>query len=160
MRLLLLAGLWLALTNGDPAGWGFGVVAVLLVWVISVRLFPPGPYRLQPLQLPLFLGWFLGRSLLAGWDVSRRLLSPSLPVASGERSVGLALPEGSPQWLLANLMSLMPGTLSVAIREQTLLLHCLDTREDVDAAVAEAERRVGRLFGLTLAPNPVSKEEA
>lgn len=160
MRLLLLAGLWLALTNGDPAGWGFGMVAVMLVWLVSIRMFPTGQYRLQPLQVPVFLAWFVTRSLQAGWDVSRRLLTPSLPIATGERSVILALPQGSPQWLLANLMSLMPGSLSVELREQTLLLHCLDTREDVESAVAEAERRVARLFGLALPPNTTPKEEA
>lgn len=154
MRLVLLAGIWLVLTNGAADGWAFGVVAVTLVWLISVRLFPPGQYRLVPLQLPVFLAWFLSRSLMAGWDVSRRLLAPSLPVASGERSITLALPEGSPQWLLANLMSLMPGTLSVEVRGQRLRLHCLDTRDDVDAAVAEAERRVARLFGLPLNRTP------
>ncbi|MFW5825312.1 MAG: Na+/H+ antiporter subunit E [Marinobacter sp.] len=152
MRLVLLAALWLALTSGDPAGWGFGAVVVVLVWVLSARLFPPGEFRLQPLQLPLFLGWFLIRSLEAGWDVSRRLLAPSLPVASGERTVSLTLPEGSPRWLLANLLSLMPGTLSVEFRGAGLVLHCLDTRQDVTATVTEAEGRVARLFGLDGAP--------
>lgn len=148
MRLFLLAGLWLVLTNGSPGAWGFGLAVVVLVWLMSRRLFPPGEYHLQPLQLPLFLGWFLGRSLVAGWDVSRRLLAPTLVIAPGERTVPLTLPQGSPQWLLANLLSLMPGTLSVEIQGQALLLHCLDTRQDVHADVAAAERRVARLFGL------------
>jgi multicomponent Na+:H+ antiporter subunit E len=155
VRLLLLAGLWLVLTNGSPTAWGFGLAVVVLVWLISVRLFPPGEHRLQPLQLPLFLGWFLARSLVAGWDVSRRLLAPTLMIAPGERAVPLILPEGPPQWLLANLLSLMPGTLSVEIRGQALLLHCLDTRQDVHAEVVEAERRVARLFGLA----PALKED-
>lgn len=150
MKLLLLAGLWLVLTNGNAEAWGFGLAVVVLVWVISVRLFPPGEYRLQPLQLPGFLGWFLVRSLVAGWDVSRRLLAPTPEIAPGERQVPLALPEGSPRWLLANLLSLMPGTLSVEAQGQALLLHCLDIRQDVHADVAEAERRVARLFGLEL----------
>ena len=42
----------------------------------------------------------------------------------------------------------MPGTLSVEVQGQALLMHCLDTRQDVHAEVAEAERRVARLFGL------------
>lgn len=153
MRLLLLVGLWLVLTNGRPGAWGFGLAAVVLVWLMSRRLFPPGEYRLQPLQLPLFLGWFLARSLVAGWDVSRRLLAPALVIAPGERTVP-DIAARQPQWLLANLLSLMPGTLSVELQGQTMLLHCLDTRQDVRADVAAAERRVARLFGL----DPMAKE--
>lgn len=48
----------------------------------------------------------------------------------------------------------MPGTLSVELQGQTMLLHCLDTRQDVRADVAAAERRVARLFGL----DPMAKE--
>lgn len=149
MRLLLLATLWLALTNGDPAGWVYGLVVVPAVWLLTVRVFPPGNYRVQPLYLPGFLLWFLWRSLAAGWDVSRRLLAPHLAVAPGEREVTFSLPEGSPRWLAANLLSLMPGTLSVDVHGPTLRLHCLDTGQDVEAGVAETEHQVARLFGIT-----------
>ena len=149
MRLVLLAALWLALTNGDPAGWGYGLVVVPLVWMLSARVFPPGPWRVKPLYLPQFTGWFLVKSLSAGWDVSRRLLAPQLAVAPGEREVPFTLPEGSPRWLAANLLSLMPGTLSVEVHGENLLLHCLDTGQDPGAEVAETERQVARLFGIT-----------
>ncbi|MGM0570292.1 Na+/H+ antiporter subunit E [Marinobacter sp.] len=149
MRLGLLAVLWLALTNGDPSGWGYGLVVVPLVWILSSRVFPPGAYRVKPLYLPQFTVWFLVQSLSAGWDVSRRLMAPQLAVAPGEREVPFTLPEGSPRWLAANLLSLMPGTLSVEVHGETLLLHCLDTGQDTIAAVAETERQVARLFGIT-----------
>lgn len=150
MRLFLLAALWLALTNGDPAGWVYGLVVVPVVWLLTVSVFPPGEYRVQPLYLPGFVAWFLLRSLAAGWDVSRRLLAPQLAVDPGEREVTFSLPEGSPRWLAANLLSLMPGTLSVEVHGQALLLHCLDTGQDVAAGVAETEQQVARLFGITL----------
>lgn len=150
MKVLALAAIWLILSGGDRAGWLFGLAVVVLVALVPMRWFTSDDYRLQPLQLPLFLGWFLMRSLVAGWDVSRRLLTPSLPMASGENAVPVRLPPGSPQWFLANLVSLMPGTISVEVRSGELLLHCLDVRQDVAASVAEAERRVARLFGLAL----------
>lgn len=150
MRLALLAVLWLVLTNADPSGWGYGLVVVPLVWMLTVRVFPPGDYRVQPLYLPRFAAWFLVQSLVAGWDVSRRLLAPRLDVAPGEREVPFTLPEGSARWLAANMLSLMPGTLSVEVHGETLLLHCLDTAQDVDREVAETEQQVARLFGITL----------
>ncbi|GGC60690.1 Na+/H+ antiporter subunit E [Marinobacter halophilus] len=140
---------WWALTLGEVSGLGFGaVVAVLVAW-LSLRLFPPSGFRLRPLGLLLFFGYFLSRSVVAGLDVARRLLSPALPVHPGEIILTLRLPEGSPRWLLANTLSLMPGTLSALLEGDQLTLHCLDTRDPVERDVRETERQVGRVFGLT-----------
>ena len=152
----MLAGLWLVLTNGDPSGWGYGLVIVPLVWLISGKLFPPGEYQLRPWHLPRFAVWFLVRSLVAALDVSRRLLARVPAVAPGVREVALTLPAGSPRWVAANILSLMPGTLSVEIRNDTLLLHCLDTGQDVNREVAATEQQVGRLFGITPAGTEAS----
>ncbi len=139
---------WWALTLGEWSGLGFGaVVSVLVAW-LSLRLFPSSAFSLRPAGLILFLGYFLSRSVLAGVDVARRLLSPALPVHPGEISLQLNLPEGSPRWLLANTLSLMPGTLSVLLEGDRLTLHCLDTREPVERDVRATERRVARVFGL------------
>lgn len=151
LRGAALLAVWWALTLGEVSGLGFGVVVAVLVAWLSVRVFPPSGYRLRPLGLVLFLGYFLSRSVAAGVDVARRLLSPALPVHPGEITLTLRLPEGSPRWLLANTLSLMPGTLSALLEGDRLTLHCLDTREPVEVDVRETERQVARVFGLTLA---------
>jgi multicomponent Na+:H+ antiporter subunit E len=145
---LLLRGaalllVWWALTLGETSALGFGLGVTALVAWLSVRLFPPSGYRLQPLGLMLFLGYFLTRSVVAGLDVTRRLLSPALPVHPGEIILTLRL-------LLANTLSLMPGTLSALLEGDQLTLHCLDTREPVEQDVRETERQVARVFGLSL----------
>ncbi len=152
---LLLRGaallvVWWALTLGETSALGFGLGVTALVAWLSVRLFPPSGYHLRPLGLMLFLGYFLSRSVVAGLDVTRRLLSPALPVHPGEITLTLYLPEGSPRWLLANTLSLMPGTLSALLEGDQLTLHCLDTREPVEQDVRETERQVARVFGLSL----------
>lgn len=150
-RVLLLLLVWWALTVGDPSGTLAGMVVVALVTLISLRLFPPGVAWIHPLPLLLFVIFFMGRSVMAGIDVARRLLSPSLPVDPGYLTFYLNLPEGGPRWLLANTLSLMPGTLSVSLDGAHLLIHCLDTGEPVEADVRAMEQRVARIFGLTLA---------
>jgi len=97
-----------------------------------------------------FCGFFLVRSVVAGLDVARRLLSPALPIHPGEITMTCYLPEGSPRWLLANTLSLMPGTLSVLLEDNSLLLHCLDTNQSVERDVRDCERRIAAVFGLTI----------
>lgn len=149
-RMALFLLMWWALTEGDVSGIGFGLVIVTLVTVVSMRLFPPGTGRVRPVPLFLFALFFLSRSVTAGLDVARRLLSPALPVSPGYRTVYLDLPEGGSRWLLANAVSLMPGTLSVDLDGARLHLHCLDTREPVEDGVRNLEQKVARVFGLSL----------
>lgn len=148
-RIVLLLLVWGALTEGDSSGIGFGLVVTALATVISLRLFPPAKVRIRPFPFLLFMLFFIGRSVVAGIDVSRRLLSPSLPVNPGYLTFYLSLPEGGPRWLLANTLSLMPGTLSVSLDGERLDLHCLDTREPVEADVRLVEQKVARVFGLS-----------
>ncbi|XKH60036.1 Na+/H+ antiporter subunit E [Halomonas sediminis] len=149
-RSIALFAVWWVLTLGDASGLGVGVVVAVLVAGLSLRLFPPSGYRLRPLGLLLFSGYFLSRSVVAGLDVARRVLSPALPVNPGEISLILGLPKGSPRWLLANTLSLMPGTLSVLLEGNRLTLHCLDTTVPVEQDVRETEKQVARVFGLQL----------
>lgn len=142
--LLLLA--WWALTEGDPAALGFGLAAAPLVALLSLRFFPPAPLRPRPLAALMFSGYFLLRSVVAGVDVARRILSPHLPISPGYITYTTSLPVGSPRWLLANTLSLLPGTLSVTLRGSDLELHCLDTAIPVAEDVARTELRIARIF--------------
>lgn len=144
----LLLALWWVLTLGDPSGLGFGLVVTLVVSALSVRLFPPSVYHLRPWGLLRFIGYFLVRSVVAGMDVAGRLLKPGLPIKPGTTVLTLKLPEGGPRWLLANTLSLMPGTLSVLLEGERLTLHCLDTTAPVEADVRKAEQYIARVFGL------------
>lgn len=80
--------------------------------------------------------------------MARRLLSPRLPISPGYMSYKTSLPAGSPRWLLANTLSLLPGTLSVTLRGPEIELHCLDTTAEVHDAVARAEEHIARMFPL------------
>ena len=142
LRTLSLFIVWWALTEGDGSGAPFGAVVSLMVALVSVRLFPPGTYavrpgtyRLRALGTLLFTGHFLGNSVIAGVDVARRLVLPRLPVDPGTLKLTTTLPEGSPRWLLANALSLMPGTLSVNLSGDRLELHCLDQRMPIADSV-------------------------
>lgn len=148
LRWLLLSLVWWSLTDGDASGLVFGAAVGLLVAWISLVLFPPSLHVIRLRALPGFVLFFLSRSLLAAIDVSRRLLSPSLPVTPGYLRAELSLPEGVPRWLLANTLSLLPGTLSVTLQGDEIELHCLDLTQPVRQDFEYTEMRVAALFGL------------
>lgn len=149
-RFLLLLVLWWVLSEGNLEALGAGALAGALVASATVGLFPGREYRVRWHRVPGFFLFFLVRSVMAGVDVAGRLLRPSLPISPGEISVELRLPVGAPRALLANILSLLPGTLSVELRDQTLKLHCLERDADMDAHLRDVESRVAALFGLAL----------
>lgn len=149
-RFALLLLLWWILAEGYTASLPFGALAAALVATVSLRLFPATGYRLHWRAVPGFLLFFLTRSVVAGLDVAACVLRPSLPIAPGELTVPSRLPAGALRWLLADILSLLPGTLSVALRDEELVLHCLDREAAVTESVREVEDRVAALFGVTL----------
>lgn len=146
VRTALLLVVWWALTEGDPGAAGFGLGAAVLVALVSLRFFPPAAPHPRLAATLEFAGYFLLRSMVAGVDVARRLLSPRLPLRPGYLTYTTALAEGRPRWLLANALSLLPGTLSVTLRGDELELHCLDTSLPVHEDVARAEQWIARMF--------------
>jgi multicomponent Na+:H+ antiporter subunit E len=64
------------------------------------------------------------------------------------------LPPGWPSVVLADAVSLLPGTLAVRLdtRQACLELHVLDLGTDVATDVAALEQRVARLFGIEPPP--------
>lgn len=152
-RFLTVLGLWWVLVEGEAAALAAGSMVAVLAAGLSVRAFPRGRYRFRWRGVPAFALFFIRRSIIAGLDVARRLLMPSLPISPGMVAFDLKVPDGAPRWLVANTLSLLPGTLSVELHGDRLELHCLDTGADITGAVREAEIRVAVVFGVPPASN-------
>ena len=63
-----------------------------------------------------------------------------------EYSVGL--PDGAPRLFMANVVSLLPGTLSVELSGDCLKVHVLDATAPVFDELRRLESRVADLFVL------------
>ena len=143
-----LALAWWVMVEGRPGSWGVGLPTVLAAAVIAALVFPPPRRWPRPLALLRFAGFFAVQSLRGGWDVARRALSPAMPMAPGFAEVRTSLPEGAARVLLADVISLLPGTLSVDLRGDLIELHGLDVGPGLAAEVRDLERRVAALYGL------------
>jgi multicomponent Na+:H+ antiporter subunit E len=143
-----LAVAWWSASEGRSGSWGVGAPVVLLAaWVAAWVL--PWPRRwVSPLGLAGFLGWFVRSSVRGGLDVAWRALAPSMPLAPGFVELRTTLPEGAGRVLLADLMSLLPGTLTVEVTDDVLLLHGLEVGPAVEADFRELESRIARLLGV------------
>jgi multicomponent Na+:H+ antiporter subunit E len=149
--------IWLLLVGTlDPSE----VLAGLVVSAVTAAVSAPylgvlDGIRLRPslpLHLARFLGTFLVALVKANLDVARRVLSPALPIRPAFVEVETRLTSRFGKLLLANSITLTPGTLTVDVLEDRLLVHWIDVPPgvDLDAATrtvaADFERDLREVF--------------
>ncbi|RLD32923.1 MAG: Na+/H+ antiporter subunit D, partial [Bacteroidetes bacterium] len=64
----------------------------------------------------------------SNFDVARRVLTPSLPINPGIVKFKSKLPTEFSRMVLANSITLTPGTLSIDIIEDTFYIHWIDVK--------------------------------
>lgn len=143
-----LALLWGGLTGWDAASWVFGAPAVLAATALSFCLAPAPAWRLSVPGAIRFAGWFAVNSLRAALTVTGRALAWRIALTPGFRSYRTSLPPGAARICFANVITLLPGTLSVQIDGDLLEVHMLDTGGDLEAELGEVEARIRDLFAL------------
>lgn len=155
-RFLVLVLLWGLLTGFRVDALVFGLPAALAAAAL-VFLIPPAPsWRLSLRGAVVFALWFALQSVRGAVDVARRAFAPSLPLRPGFRSYNPSLPQGAPHILFLNTITLLPGTLAAEVVGESVIVHMLDTRADLDADLGDLEQRVAALFSLTLTPKAQS----
>lgn len=156
LRTLVLGGLWWILNEGDAESWFLGAFFVPLAIALSVYLLPPRRWNINLPGALAYVAFFLQKSVLSSIDVASRVLRPSMPLRPGLVRFPLRLQSETARAMLANTASLLPGTLSVDIEGDTLVVHALDQ----DAAVVEElrtlEERIAGFFGIRLEDDGVS----
>lgn len=148
----LFSLLWLLLEGGTPAGWVIGAPAVAAATLLSLRLWSGPPASLW--GLVQFLPWFIRESLAGAVDVASRALRPAMPLYPGVATFRLRLPSGASRVALANVVSMLPGTLSADLEADRLTIHALDARQDLQAMVRDLEPRIAGIFRVELTARP------
>lgn len=97
----------------------------------------------------LYWPWLVKEIVKSAWDVSKIILNPALPISPTMVRVKTTQKSQVGQVVYANSITLTPGTISVEITGDEILVHAL-TREGA-AAVAEGDmdRRVTAFEGIT-----------
>lgn len=148
-RIALFAALWWVLTDGVVSSWLIGVPTALLAAWLSRSLWADPPLSVS--GVARFVPYFAWQSLVGATDVARRALQPRMPLYPGLVRHRLRLPPGVSRVSLANVVSMLPGTLSADIEGDELVIHALDARSDLHAMVVDLEPRIAAVFNLPLA---------
>ncbi|EGV18936.1 Na+/H+ antiporter subunit E [Thiocapsa marina] len=153
---LVLALLWLLLAGSLATA---ELIAALAVGILVTAIAGPRLAVLSGVRLSPLAPWHLLRYLLtfftalvaANLDMARRVLSPSLPLRPALVEVRTRLRSSLGRMLLANSITLTPGTLAVDIRGDRILVHWVDCPPGTDldratAAISDAFERHIRGF--------------
>lgn len=154
VHFLVLSLVWLVLTGSDWSSWLVGLPAVLFAVACSLFLAPSFFRSLSLTGAVRFIPFFLRQSSHSGIDVMRRTLLPRLRVNPGLVTYDTFLPPGSPRVFFVNTISLLPGTLSADLKEETVTIHTIDKDLPIWANIQGLEWRVAAFFGV----HPSAKE--
>lgn len=145
---ILLAVIWAAITgNFGPVNLAFGFALGLLVLFFARRVIGSANYVPRLIQVLGLVAFFLWELVLANLRVALDVLRPRLRLRPGVIAIPLDVYTDAEIVLLANLITVTPGSLSldVSADRQTLYLHVMhfDDPEEVRRSVKEGlERRI------------------
>ena len=91
----------------------------------------------------LYIGVFVIELVKSNIDVTRRVLSPSLPINPGIVEVKTTLKSKFGRLILANSITLTPGTLTIDMKDDSLFIHWIDVKDD---SVEEASKEIVKKF--------------
>ena len=140
-------GVW---APGAPQDLVAGVLVAALAALIFGRVFPRhGGRVLNPLRylwLLVYIPVFAWACLMANLDVAYRVLHLRLPIRPGIVKVRTCLKSEMGRFILANSITLTPGTMVVDIVGQDLYIHWINV--STDSAELRAEIILGQFEGI------------
>ena len=135
----MLSG-WLALTwllwsgHSEPLLLAFGALSVAIAILFALRMDvideESEAYHLG-LRPLLYIPWLLWEIAKANLHVARVILTPSLPIQPRLLRIRARQETDLGRVIFANSITLTPGTVTLDVRDQTLLVHAL-TRDSAE----------------------------
>jgi multicomponent Na+:H+ antiporter subunit E len=150
VRAAFCALLWWVLVGETQNAWGVGAAIIVLGVAVSMQLRSPGTHQFSIAQVPVFLAFFLWQSIKGGVQVAAMAVRPQMNLRPEMLEIALRLPEGDARMFLVSILNLLPGTLSVGLNNNQLLLHVLDAGMPIEKEVRAAEANVAALFRIKL----------
>jgi len=134
---------WLGFTTSlDPQELITGLIVSFAVALLTAKYNNCcGMEILHPKRIFLIIKYFIvfmGALFKANIDVAKRVLSPSLPINPGIVEFETKLTSEFAKMILANSITLTPGTISVDMVDNRYYIHWIDvTTEDPEEAHKE-----------------------
>ena len=125
---------------------GLGLAAAFAVaWFNTDRSVSRFP--ILRLRIVWYFLWLLGRIFQSGFHLSVLILHPALPIDPKMISYRTKLREEAGIVLMGNSITLTPGTITVEVNSQDLVVHAMDDKSADDVTSRRLEQQVAGLFG-------------
>ena len=150
---MTLLGLWLLFSGQyDVFHISAGVLSVGLIMLLNrelfrVRLFPGDNHREIKLSAVFpYVFWLLKEVIVAAIGVARIVLSPRMPADPSLLEFHAELPNAGSQTILANSITLTPGTITIDITHGVFLVHAIADSASANLTQGVMPARVARLY--------------
>jgi len=146
LGMVFLYTVWILLAGTSSQELVFGGITVLLIVLVFFdKLSLLGDISLTPksiIYLPVYVFVFLWQLLKSNIDVAARVVSPKLPINPGIVKVRTNLISPIGRAVLANSITLTPGTLTVEMKDDFFYIHWIDiTSDDIEGATESIVRK-------------------
>lgn len=128
-----------------------GALCIALVAVVGARMglvdeesYPAGGVWARALLYAPYLVW---QVILSNWDVLKRVLTPTLPIAPRMVEVPYSTRTAFGTVTYANSITLTPGTVTVEVTEDVMLIHALTAEAADGLKDGSMEAQVKKLEG-------------
>lgn len=155
-QFILFFAMWVLLTFSiELQELMVGLVVAFVATLLTRDLFPDemlkffNPRRL--LWAILYIPYLIYYIILANFDVAYRVLNPDLPITPGIIKVKTTLKSEMAKTILANSITLTPGTLTVEIDGDNYYIHWInisteDPERQKQIIIDRFERMLRRIF--------------
>lgn len=133
-----------------------GAIAAVAVGLIFISDYPVfSELKLTPkamLSIVVYCFVFLYELVKSNFDVAKRVISPTIRINPGIVAVKTSLKSKTGRLLLANTITLTPGTFTIDIQEDVLYIHWIDVAvADIEGAtkaiVEKFEKHLEAIYG-------------
>jgi multicomponent Na+:H+ antiporter subunit E len=144
----VLGAMWCLLSGKfDALHLGIGLAGSALVAGATLRWRSPQAVPLG--RLLMYVPWLLGEVIKSNLRVARLVLSRRMPISPRFVRLSPGLVSDRAMTLLGCSITLTPGTVTVDMERQQMLVHALDEVSASDLQAGEMSRRVRRVFAAT-----------
>lgn len=154
----LTLGVWLAVMwvvlwrDVSPANVVSGaVIAVAVLVVFPLHRLGGEHHHIRPVRLLTFLGYFAWQLVVANLVVAREIVTPRDRIRAGIVAVPVSASSDLVIMVVANAISLTPGTLTLEVRRDppTLYVHVLHLHDldEVRETIRKMQRMVVQAIG-------------
>lgn len=141
LRLSSFTVLWAILSEGE--GWIVGVPVIVIATAVTSRGSSAEQWSLA--GLARFIPYFLWNSLRGAIDVATRALHPGLPIDPAVLQYEMRLDSSVARVLMANSVTLLPGTLSANVAGNLLSVHVLNVTGPSTESLETLEQHIAEI---------------